>query len=116
MLTFMNWFESTKELLAQWKAQERESWGNFMPRAKQVIVLAHKEAERLNHNHIGTEHLLLGLIELGNGVATNVLIGLGLNLKAVRLEIESQAGFGSEKNFGRIPFTPRIREFLKPRK
>ena len=112
----MNWFESAKEFLAQWKAQETESWGNFTPRAKQVIALAHKEAERLNHNHIGTEHLLLGLIKLGNGVATNVLFGLGLNLETVRLEIESQAGFGSEKNVGHIPFTPRIKRVLETAK
>jgi hypothetical protein len=53
----MNWFESAKKLLAKWKAQETESWGNFTPRAMQVIEFARKEAERLNHNFIGTEHI-----------------------------------------------------------
>ena len=66
--------------------------GNFTPRAKQVIALAHKEAERLNHNFIGTEHILLGLIKEGKGVAVNVLKNLGLNLENVRMEVEKQAG------------------------
>jgi ATP-dependent Clp protease ATP-binding subunit ClpC len=108
----MDWFESVKELLAKWKAQEKV----FTPRALQVFGLARREADRLKHDYIGTEHLLLGLIKLGGGVATNVLIGLGLNLEAVRLEIENQAGFGLEKNVGHIPFTPRVKRVLETAK
>jgi ATP-dependent Clp protease ATP-binding subunit ClpC len=111
----MNWFESAKELLAKWKAQEaEESWGNFTPRAIQVIALAHKEAERFNHNFIGTEHILLGLIKLGIGVATNVLKNLGLNLENVRMEVERQAGIQPDQKItGRIPFTPRAKSVLE---
>ena len=110
----MNWFESAKELLAKWTAQEAESWENFTPRAKQVIALAHKEAERLNHNFIGTEHILLGLIKLGQGVATNVLKYLGLNLENVRMEVDKQVGIQSDpKITGRIPFTPRTKRVLE---
>jgi ATP-dependent Clp protease ATP-binding subunit ClpC len=108
----MNWFESAKEHLAKWKAQEKV----FTPRALQVFGIARHEADRLKHNYVGTEHLLLGLIKLGNGVATNVIISLGLNLEAVRLEIENRAGFGSEKIVGNIPFTPRMKRVLETAK
>ena len=112
----MNWFESAKEFLAQWKAQETEFWGNFTPRAKQVIALAHKEAERLNHNFIGTEHILLGLINEGKGVAVNVLKNLGLNLENVRMEVEKQVSTSDQKITGRIPFTPRTKRVLETAK
>ena len=58
---------------------------NFTPRAQQVLALARKEADRFNHNYVGTEHLLLGLIKLGQGVAVNVLQKLGLDLETVRM-------------------------------
>ena len=61
---------------------------NFTPRAQQVLALARKEADRFNHNYVGTEHLLLGLIKLGNGVAVNVLQKMGLDLETVRIEVE----------------------------
>ena len=110
----MNWFESAKKILAKWKAQETESWGNVTPRAMQVIELAHKEAERLNHNFIGTEHILLGLIKEGKGVAVNVLTNLGLNLENVRMEVEKQVGIQSDQKItGRIPFTPRMKRVLE---
>ena len=64
---------------------------NFTPRAQQVLVLARKEAERFNHNYVGTEHLLLGLIKLGQGVAVNVLQKMGLDLERVRVEVESRS-------------------------
>ena len=57
---------------------------NFTPRAQQVLALARKEADRFNHNYVGTEHLLLGLIKLGQGVAVNVLQKMGLDLETVR--------------------------------
>ncbi|HTX21422.1 MAG TPA: Clp protease N-terminal domain-containing protein [Candidatus Aquilonibacter sp.] len=115
----MNWFDSAKELLAQWKAQGAVSsaLSNFTPRALQVFALARKEADRLKHNYIGTEHLLLGLIKLGNGVAVNVLINLGLNLEAVRLEVEKRGGIGEGGNLsGSIPYTPRVKRVLKTAK
>jgi len=59
---------------------------NFTPRAQQVLALARKEADRFNHNYVGTEHLLLGLIKLGQGVAVNVLQKMNLDLETVRLE------------------------------
>ena len=69
-----------------------EAMNNFTPRAQQVLALARKEADRFNHNFVGTEHLLLGLIKLGQGVAVNVLQKLGLDLETVRMEVEKQVG------------------------
>src|SRR5437660_97573 len=69
---------------------------NFTPRAQQVLQLARKEADRFNHNYVGTEHLLLGLIKLGQGVAVNVLQKMGLDLETVRMEVEKQVGSGPE--------------------
>ena len=86
---------------------------NFTPRAQQVLALARKEADRFNHNVIGTEHLLLGLIKLGQGVAVNVLQKLGLDLDTVRLEVEKQVGTGpDQKMMGSIPYTPRVKKVL----
>ena len=86
---------------------------NFTPRAQQVLALARKEADRFNHNFVGTEHLLLGLIKLGQGVAVNVLQKLGLDLETVRLEVEKQVGTGpDQKMMGNIPYTPRVKKVL----
>ena len=86
---------------------------NFTPRAQQVLALARKEAERFNHNYVGTEHLLLGLIKLGQGVAVNVLQKMGLELETVRVEVEKQVGAGPEgKIVGNIPYTPRVKKVL----
>ena len=86
---------------------------NFTPRAQQVLALARKEAERFNHNYVGTEHLLLGLIKLGQGVAVNVLQKMGLELETVRAEVEKQVGAGPEgKIVGNIPYTPRVKKVL----
>jgi hypothetical protein len=71
---------------------------NFTPRAQQVLALARKEAERFNHNYVGTEHLLLGLIKLGQGVAVNVLQRMGLDLETVRMEVEKHVGSHPETN------------------
>ena len=65
---------------------------DFTPRAKEVLALALKEAKRLNHAYVGTEHLLLGLIKLGQGVAVNVLQKMGLDLESVRMEVEKHVG------------------------
>ena len=86
---------------------------NFTPRAQQILALARREADRFNHNFVGTEHLLLGLIALGQGVAVNVLQKLGLNLENVRAEIEKQVGTGpDQKLIGNIPYTPRVKKVL----
>ena len=86
---------------------------NFTPRAQQVLALARKEADRFNHNYVGTEHLLLGLIKLGQGVAVNVLQKLGLDLDTVRIEVEKQVGSGPDtKMSGNIPYTPRVKKVL----
>ena len=86
---------------------------NFTPRAQQVLALSRKEAERFNHNYVGTEHLLLGLIKLGQGVAVNVLERMGLDLESVRIEVEKQVGSGPEANMsGNIPYTPRVKKVL----
>ena len=86
---------------------------NFTPRAQQVLALARKEADRFNHNYVGTEHILLGLIKLGQGVAVNVLQKLGLDLDTVRMQVEQQVGSGPEtKMVGNIPYTPRVKKVL----
>src|ERR687887_244801 len=86
---------------------------NFTPRAQQVLALARKEADRFNHNYVGTEHLLLGLIKLGQGVAVNVLQKMGLDLETVRMEVEKQVGSGPEtKMVGNVPYTPRVKKVL----
>src|SRR5437762_13083640 len=86
---------------------------NFTPRAQQVLALARKEADRFNHNYVGTEHLLLGLIKLGQGVAVNVLQKMGLDLETVRMEVEKQVGSGPEtKTVGNVPYTPRVKKVL----
>ena len=90
-----------------------DAMNNFTPRAQQVLALARKEADRFNHNFVGTEHLLLGLIKLGQGVAVNVLQKLGLDLETVRMEVEKQVGTGpDQKMIGNIPYTPRVKKVL----
>jgi ATP-dependent Clp protease ATP-binding subunit ClpC len=86
---------------------------NFTPRAQQVLQLARKEADRFNHGYVGTEHLLLGLIALGQGVAVNVLQRMGIDLETVRLEVEKAVGVRPEtKTMGNVPFTPRVKKVL----
>jgi ATP-dependent Clp protease ATP-binding subunit ClpC len=90
-----------------------ESMSNFTPRAQQVLALARKEADRFNHNYLGTEHILLGLIKLGQGVAVNVLQGMGIDLETVRMEVEKQTGTGpDQKMIGNVPYTPRVKKVL----
>jgi ATP-dependent Clp protease ATP-binding subunit ClpC len=90
-----------------------EPMNNFTPRAQQVLALARKEADRFHHNYVGTEHLLLGLINLGQGVAVNVLQRMGLSLESVRGAVEEQVPKGPEtKPTGNIPYTPRVKKVL----
>ena len=91
----------------------QEPMNNFTPRAQQVLALARKEADRFHHNYVGTEHLLLGLIKLGQGVAVSVLQKMGLDLETVRGAVEKQVGTGQDtKAQSSIPYTPRVKKVL----
>src|SRR5437773_11731999 len=107
-------------ILVRWRGKRavtrlscHRTMNNFTPRAQQVLALARKEADRFNHNYVGTEHLLLGLVKLGQGVAVNVLQKIGLDLETVRMEVEKQVGSGPEtKMVGSVPYTPRVKKVL----
>ena len=85
----------------------------FTDRARRVVVLAQEEARMLNHNYIGTEHILLGLIHEGEGVAARALESLGISLEAVRQQVEEIIGQGQQAPSGHIPFTPRAKKVLE---
>jgi ATP-dependent Clp protease ATP-binding subunit ClpA len=85
----------------------------FTDRARRAVVLAQEEARLLNHNYVGTEHLLLGLIHEGEGVAAKALESLGISLQAVRTEVEEIIGQGQSAPTGHIPFTPRAKKVLE---
>jgi ATP-dependent Clp protease ATP-binding subunit ClpA len=85
----------------------------FTDRSRRVVVLAQEEARILNHNYIGTEHLLLGLIHEGEGVAARALESLGISLEAVRQQVEEVIGRGEEPPPGHIPFTARAKRVLE---
>ena len=85
----------------------------FTDRARRVIVLAQQEARDLNHNYIGTEHILLGLIQEGEGVAAKALESMGINLDDVRREVEEIIGRGTQPHTGHVPFTPRAKKVLE---
>ncbi len=86
----------------------------FTNRARTVIILAREEATRLNHDYIGPEHLLLGLIRVGEGVAAEALRSLGLDLETIRREVEKEVQSGpSQLTIGEIPFTPRSKKVIE---
>ena len=85
----------------------------FTDRARRVVVLAQEEARHLNHNHIGTEHLLLGLIHEGEGVAARALESLDISLEGTRAQVVEVVGRGSEQPASHIPFTPRAKKVLE---
>jgi len=85
----------------------------FTDRARRVVVLAQEEARMLNHNYIGTEHILLGLIHEGEGVAAKAMEGMGISLDAVRAQVEEIIGQGQQAPSGHIPFTPRAKKVLE---
>jgi ATP-dependent Clp protease ATP-binding subunit ClpC len=85
----------------------------FTNRARRVVVLAQEEARLLNHNYIGTEHLLLGLIHEGEGVAAKALESLDISLEAVRSGVEAIIGQGQQAPTGHIPFTPRAKRVIE---
>jgi ATP-dependent Clp protease ATP-binding subunit ClpC len=89
-------------------------FANFTPRAQRMIQLARREAANFNHPYVGTEHLLLGMIALGEGVAVDVLRSLEISLDSVRLEVEKLVGQGPETvTVGNVPFTPRAKKVLQ---
>lgn len=113
----MNWFKSFWEALTVPSAADglspSEAASNFTPRAQQVLALARREAERLYRNFVGTEHVLLGLIRLGQGTAVNVLAKMGVNLDTARIEVEKVLVAGRNQQFiGNIPYTPRVKKVL----
>src|SRR5258706_12147101 len=85
----------------------------FTDRARRVVVLAQEEARLLNHNYIGTEHILLGLIHEGEGVAAKALESLGISLEAVRHQVEEIIGQGGSSPSGHIPFTPPAKKVVE---
>ena len=86
---------------------------DFTPRAQQVLALARREADGFNHHFVGSEHLLLALIRLGQGVAGNVLNKLGLDLEAVRVEVKKQSGIGPDQRVtGKFPYAPSVKKVL----
>ena len=114
----MNWFKSFWKALTEAPVSGAgdfvECANNFTPRAQQVLRLARNEANRFNHNFVGTEHVLLGIILLGQGMVVAVLSKMGLDLDTVRKEVEKQVGSGPEvKMTGAIPpYTPRVKKVL----
>jgi ATP-dependent Clp protease ATP-binding subunit ClpC len=85
----------------------------FTDRARRVVVLAQEESRMLDHNYIGTEHILLGLVHEGEGVAAQALQSLDISLERVRQEVEAIVGMGQTAQHGHIPFTPRAKKVLE---
>jgi ATP-dependent Clp protease ATP-binding subunit ClpA len=117
-----HWFARTRSIRpALWtggqvllsSARRQAMFQRFTDRARRVVVLAQEEASRLDHNYIGTEHLLLGLISEGEGVAAAALKSLGISLAPVRQQVEEIIGRGQEAPQGHIPFTPRAKKVLE---
>ena len=114
MKLFKSFFEKMAAALAEQKQAVAEFGRSYTPRAGQVFELAQEEARRLNHNFIGTEHVLLGLIRLGQGVAADVLRREQVDLEKVRLEVERIVGRGPENTLRPpFPFTPRTKKVLE---
>jgi Clp amino terminal domain, pathogenicity island component len=93
--------------------RRRVVFERFTDRARRVVVLAQEEAGMLNHNYIGTEHILLGLIREGEGIAARALESLGISLETVRQQVEAIIGQGQQAPAGHIPFTPRAKRVLE---
>src|SRR4051794_10276370 len=93
--------------------EETRMFERFTDRARRVVVLAQEEARMLSHNYIGTEHILLGLIHEGEGVAAKALESLDISLEAVRAQVEEIIGQGQQAPSGHIPFTPRAKKVLE---
>ncbi len=107
-----------KEMLTQWARvmftrNPQDRFDKFTERARKVLTLAREEAQRLQHNYIGTEHLLLGLIEEGGGVAGRTLSSLGVELDAARARVEALIGKGNQVVSGEIGLTPRAKKTIE---
>ena len=86
----------------------------FTDRARKVMALANQEAQRFNHEYIGTEHILLGLVKEGSGVAANVLRNLDIDLKKIRIEVEKIVQSGpNTATVGKLPYTPRAKKVVE---
>lgn len=113
----MNWFSELRKALTPPTREEREfieRCSRLTPRACEALRLARDEAVRLRHDFVGTEHMLLGLIRLGTGVAANVLAKMNCDLEAVRSEIEKQVGQGAERRVAEnITLTPRAKRVIE---
>src|SRR3982075_4075496 len=104
----------TSAVTRLWCSEEHEGmFERFTDRARRVVVLAQEEARMLNHNYIGTEHILLGLIHEGEGVAAKALESLGISLEAVRQQVEEIIGQGQQAPAGHTPFTPPAKKVLE---
>src|SRR5215211_5529413 len=90
-----------------------DRFDKFTERARRVLTLAQEEAQRFNHNYIGTEHILLGLVREGDGVAARVLNNLGIDLSSVRSTVESIIGRGDHVVVGEVGLTPRAKRVLE---
>lgn len=106
-------WEGTDPSLTDRSEERLTMFERFTDRARRVVVLAQEEARMLNHNYIGTEHILLGLIHEGEGVAAKALESLGISLEAVRQQVEEIIGQGQQAPSGHIPFTPRAKKVLE---
>jgi ATP-dependent Clp protease ATP-binding subunit ClpC len=110
----MNWFQKFLAKIITPESDSNSLLENFTPRAIQVMALANEEVIRLNHPFIGTEHILLGLLRLGSGVANNVLIKLGLDLEKARVEVEKIDERGLDRKITFVlPFISRAKEIFK---
>jgi ATP-dependent Clp protease ATP-binding subunit ClpC len=113
MKRLMTFFQEMAALLANREQAEARFGYKYSPRAHQVLALAQEEATRLNHNFIGTEHLLLGIVALDEGVAASVLRRQGVDPDKLRGAVEKCVGFGPPATIRRpIPFTPRVKKAL----
>src|SRR5260370_41312153 len=113
MKLFKSFFAEIAAGLAEQKQAEAEFSRHFTPRAREMFAFAQDEATRLNHNFIGTEHVLLGLLKLDRGVAAKVLTRQGVDLKKVRARIDEYVGHAPDvKILNPIPFTPRVKRIL----
>src|SRR5579872_4362957 len=95
------------------RMNDRDRFDRFTERARKVLSLAQEEAQRLQHNYIGTEHLLLGLVREGEGLAAKVLISLGVELESVRKAVEDIIGRGDHPVYGEVGLTPRAKKVVE---
>src|SRR5436190_21536468 len=113
MKLFKSFFARMAAASVEREQVEAELGSNYTPRVREVFALAEEEAARLNHNFIDTEHVLLGLVKLGQGVAANVLKRQGVNLEKARAAVEESVGRGPDITIVHpIPFTQRVKRVL----